>query len=458
MDIVLKGGKLVTPTDMFEADIGIKDGRIAAISNDLEGDKLIDISGKIVVPGAIDAHTHMEFPFMGTTSADDFYDGTVAAACGGTTTIIDFILPKPSQGLLDAYSDYRKRADEKVVIDYGLHMIVRAQNLSDVSKITQIVGAGVPSFKLFMTYRSEGLMLDDSQLFKVMEEVGKNKGIVAVHAENNGIIENLVEENLSQGRKSAKYHALSKPAIAEAEAVVRASHLAHAAKVPLYIVHLSSKLGKDAVELMRSQGFNVFAETCPHYLVLTADVYDRPDGRNFVMSPPLRSKEDCVALWDGIKNGSIRTIGSDHCPFKQSQKDLGKDDFTKIPNGVPGTEVIIPILFSEGVRKGRISIHEMVAVTSYNPAIHFGLYPKKGSFTIGADADLVVIDPKKQVKLTADNLHTKIEYSVYEDFVTEGYPVLTLSRGEIVMQDGQIIAKKGRGKFVPRSFAEAVND
>lgn len=454
MDSVVKNVRVALDGELFDADIGIEAGKIASYSHHMstQGAEVIDGAGKIAVPGAIDAHTHMEFPFMGTTSADDFYSGTVSAACGGTTSIIDFVLPKQNQSLLDALGEYRAKADPVVAVDYGLHMIFKSQNLSDIKTVSEIVGRGVPSFKLFMTYRKEGLMLDDVDLFKVMREVGSNNGLIAVHAENNGIIENLVEQNILAGNKAAKYHALSKPALAEAEAVGRTAHLSKQAGVRAYIVHLSSDLGRRAVDNARAAGYDLFAETCPHYLVLTADVYERPDGRNFVMSPPLRSKGDCASLWDGIRNGSVRTIGSDHCPFTSEQKNIGRDDFTKIPNGIPGTETIIPLMFSEGVKKGRITLHEMVQVTATNPAKHFGLYPRKGTLAIGSDADIVLIDPQKHVRLTADKLHTRIDYSVYDHIVTEGYPVLTLSRGRVVMRDGSFVGKKGAGEFLPRKL------
>jgi dihydropyrimidinase len=457
MDLLVRNARIVTASDIFESDIGIENGRIVSLSRSLKanGARSYDARGKIVIPGAIDAHTHMEFPFMGTTSADDFYNGTLAAACGGTTTIIDFVLPRPGQTILDALTEYRAKADPKVAIDYGLHMIFKGQNLGDIEQIPKVVEQGVPSFKLFMTYRKEGLMLDDIGCYKVMKKVGDAGGLIAVHAENNGIIENLIETNLSAGRTEAKYHALSKPAIAEAEAVSRAARLAQSANVPLYIVHLSSKIGKEAVDSARSNGARIFAETCPHYLVLTEDVYERSDGGNYVMSPALKAKEDGAALWEGLlPGGSIETVGSDHCPFTSEQKNLGKQDFTKIPNGVPGTETIVPILYSEGVRKKRISIFDLVRVTSYAPAVHFGMYPQKGSIMIGSEADLVVIDSEKKVKMSRDVLHTKIDYSIYDHITTEGYPVLTVSRGEVVMENGEFVGKRGKGKFIPRKISQ----
>ncbi|MDG7008836.1 MAG: dihydropyrimidinase [Nitrososphaerota archaeon] len=452
-DFVVRNARLVTGSDSFDSDIGVKDGRIASLSHSIDagGAKSYDASGKIIVPGAIDGHTHMEFPFMGATSADDFYDGTVAAACGGTTSIVDFVLPSSGETILEALAQYRKKADPKVVVDYGLHMIFKGANMGDIEQIPEVVAQGASSFKLFTTYRKEGLMLDDIGIYKAMKKVSESGGLIAVHAENNGIIENLVEANLGGGNTQAKYHAMSKPAAAEAEAVTRAASLARVAGAPMYVVHLSSRAGRDAVRLARASGTSIFAETCPHYLVLSAEAYDGVDGRNFVMSPPLRSKDDNAALWVGLQpGGTIETVGSDHCPFPSAQKDIGKDDFTKTPNGVPGTEAILPILYSEGVRKGRISLFDMVRVTSSGPAKNFGLFPRKGSLMVGSDADFVVIDPEKKVRMTADAMHTKIDYSIYDHFTTEGYPVLTVSRGEVVMENGNFIGRQGRGKFLRR--------
>lgn len=456
MDFVVKNARIVTSSDTFESNIGIQDGKIAALSPHLKanGARAFDARGKVVVPGGIDAHTHMEMPALETASADDFYSGTVAASCGGITTIVDFVDPQPRQTILAALAEYRRKADQKVAIDYGLHMVFKRQNLADIDKISEVVELGVTSFKLFTTYRTRGLMLDDVDISRVMKKVGAAGGLVAVHAESNGIIENLIQANLAAGRTAVKYHALSRPPAAEAEAVTRASLLAQAAGTPLCIVHLSSKAGMEAAKSARTAGGHIFAETCPHYLVLTDRVYERADAQNFVVSPSLKKAEDCASLWQGLRpEGVIETVGSDHCPFTSFQKGPGKEDFTRIPSGVPGTETIIPLLYSEGVRKGRISIYDLVRVTSHGPARHFGLYPAKGSLMVGSDADLVVIDPKKRVRLTADALHSKIDYSIYDNITAEGYPVLTVSRGEMVMENGDFVGRKGRGKFVPRTKA-----
>ena len=460
MDLLIKNAKVVTASETFESNIGVESGRIAAISPSLgaRGARIIDAKGMIVIPGGIDAHTHLELPVLTTSSADDFYSGTVAAACGGITTVVDFVDPKPNQTMVEALADYRGRGDQKVVTDYGLHMMFKGQSLPEIEQIPEVVRKGVPSFKVYTAYRKRGLMLEDPDILRVMKRVAAAKGLVAVHAESESIIEDLTRRNLSAGNTSAPYHARSRPPEAEAEAISRVTGLAKEAGAALYIVHLSSKAGKTEVERARKEGTKVFAETCPHYLVLTDEALEGEDGRHFVMSPALKKPGDCEALWDGLRQGGvIETVGSDHCPFTSAEKDWGKDDFTKIPNGVPGTEVIIPLLYSEGVRKGRITIFDMVRVSSEAPAKRFGLSPAKGSIAVGADADLVVIDPTKRVKLTADALHSRIDYSIYDRVTTQGYPVLTISRGEVIVEDGEFVGKRGRGRFVPRKTTESQN-
>ncbi|HYA56625.1 MAG TPA: dihydropyrimidinase [Nitrososphaerales archaeon] len=456
MDLLVKNARIITGSESFESNIGVEGGKIASLSPILEpsGERAYDARGKIVIPGGIDAHTHMELQVTGTKSADDFYSGTVAAACGGISTIIDFVDALPGQSLLGALAEYRRKADRKVAVDYGLHMMLKGQNLPEISKIPEVISKGVPSFKVYTAYRKRGLMLEDTDISRVMEKVAGAGGLVAVHAESESIIQSLIEKNLAAGNTDARYHALSRPASAEAEAISRVARLAKAASARIYIVHLSSRAGKEEVEDARRRGTNVFAETCPHYLVLTDKVYEREDGRNFVMSPALKTPEDQAALWEGLAPGGvIETVGSDHCPFTGAEKDWGEGDFTKIPNGVPGTEAIIPLLYSEGVRKGRISMLDLVRVTSGAPAMRFGLSPSKGSISVGSDADLVVIDPSKRVRMTADAMHSKIDYSIYDRITTEGYPVLTVSRGEIVMEDGEFVGSRGRGRFVPRRAA-----
>ncbi len=453
MDLLVKNARIVTGSETFESSIGVEGGVISSISPSLQpaGAEVYDAEGKIVIPGGIDAHTHMELPVAGTRSADDFYSGTVAAACGGVTTIVDFVDPQEGQTLLAALADYRRRADSRAAVDYGLHMMLKGQNLPEIDRIPEVVRKGVPSFKVYTAYRKRRLMLEDADISRVMERVAGAGGLVAVHAESERIIQRLIEENLAAGNIGPRYHARSRPAEAEAEAISRVARLAQEASARAYIVHLSSRAGRDEVGRARRRGTKIFAETCPHYLVLTEEVYEREDGRNFVMSPALKKADDRAALWEGLAPGGvIETVGSDHCPFPSAEKDWGEGDFTKIPNGVPGTEAIIPLLYSEGVKKGRISMFDLVRLTSGAPSVRFGLAPSKGSISVGADADFVVIDPRKSVRMSADVMHSKIDYSIYDGIKTEGYPVLTVSRGEAVMEDGEFVGKRGRGRFLPR--------
>jgi dihydropyrimidinase len=450
LDLLIKNGTIVTESQVFQADVGIESGVITQVAKDIKGpaSRVLDASRKLVLPGGIDPHTHFEMPFMGTYTADDFESGTAAAACGGITTIIDFAVQQKGETLFEALENWRRKADPKVFIDYGLHMIIRDLNEYTFDEIEKVIEYGIPSFKLFMTYRKEGLLLDDGSILQIMQEVAKYGGLVGLHCENNDLIEYFSNALLREGKKQAKYHPDTRPGIVEGEAVRRALMLAEYAGANMYTVHISSRLGIEAMRDARQRGVAAFAETCPHYLVFTDEVYSRPNGINFVMSPSIKKKSDRAAIWEGLATGDVKTVGSDHACFTSEQKLMGGDDFTRIPNGVCGTEVIIPILYSEGVRKGVISINRLVQVTSYNTARLFGLWPQKGTIAIGSDADLVVFDPDKELRLTLDNLHGKIDHSIYEDYTCHGYPVITVSGGEIVQENGRLQAKKGRGRFL----------
>jgi len=452
MDLVIKNGTVATPAEIFRADIGVEDGRIVELSQRIHGqaERVIDASGRYVLPGLIDVHTHMELPFMGTTSADDFERGSIAAACGGVTTYIDFAIQSRGKSLLATVEEWKKKADPKTCVDYSLHLAITDLNESTMKEVPSIIEYGVPSFKLFMPYRKEGLMSDDATIFSLLSETQKYGGVVCLHAENASLLESLAEKFLREGKTSPEYHAKSRPAFVEGEAISRAISLNREAGGFLYIVHMSTLLGRRAVRDAQYAGLRVYAETCPHYLTLTDDKYLEPEGANYVMSPPLRKKEDLEELWRGIADGDIKAIGSDHCPFQQKQKLLGKNDFTKIPNGVPGTEVILPIMFSDGVRRNRISLQRLVQVTSYNPAKLFGLYPRKGSICVGSDADLVVVDSDKKVTLTPENLHSNMDFSPYHDMTVVGYPTTTISRGRVVYMDGEYVGEKRHGLFLKR--------
>jgi dihydropyrimidinase len=449
MDLLIKGGIVVTPTDSFKADVGVDGGKIVAIGSNLgsNANDVVNAEGKYVLPGGIDAHTHMEMPFMGTTTIDDFEVGTVAAAFGGVTTILDFAMQPKGNDFLQTLSMWRQKADPKVTVDYGIHLAVTDLNENLIRQIPEIQAAGVNSFKLFMPYRKEGLISDDGRIFRMLEESRKLGFLVQVHAENNAVLEMLIDGNVTKGNLSAEFHAKSRPNFVEGEAIHRALALAAASGGNLYIVHMSTEEG--VAELANLKGMaNVYGETCPHYLTLTDEKYLSPKGRRYIMSPPLRSEDDREVLWWGLADGILSSIGTDHCAFTEAQKDAGRDNFTKVPNGVPGTETMIPLMFTEGVRNGRISLNKLVEVVSFNSARLFGLYPQKGTISIGSDADLVVFDPEMEMDLTASNLHSKIDYSIYEEFSVKGMPTHTFVRGNPVVYDRKFVGSKGLGKFV----------
>ncbi len=447
LDLVIRDGRIVTESNVFDGSIGIQNGKITQISATIgeSANRVVDAGGKLVLPGLIDGHTHMEMPFMGTVSSDDFYQGTVAAACGGVTTIVDFAVQPRGETILNTYKTWRQKADPKVCVDYGLHMIIRDFNTTNLGQIGPLIGEGVTSFKLFMAYKKE-LYLDDGAIYSIMEEAVRHGGIIGLHCENADLIECFAAKLLSEGKVKAEYHAKSRPPLVEAESVQRGIRLAEMSGSPMYVVHMSTGLARDEIKEAADKGLPVYSETCPHYLTFTEEAYRQPNGNRYIMSPPLRSDEDRAKLWQGLASGFIKTVASDHVCFNSKQKN--QSDFTKVPNGVIGTEVILPILYSAGVAKGIIPLTRLVQVTSYNPAKLFGLYPRKGSIAVGSDADIVLLDPHKKVRLSLDNLHSNIDYSIYEDVSVTGYPIMTISRGEIIHEDGKFIGRRGRGEFV----------
>ena len=449
LDLIVKNGKIVTESVTYEADIGVKDGKITTISRSVSesASRVLDATGKLVLPGVIDAHTHMEMPFMGTTTADDFESGTVGAACGGVTTIIDFAMQPKGETVVSTYEMWRKKADPKVAIDYSIHIAARDP---DAAGLKELVSQGVPSVKLFMAYKKE-LYSDDGKIYQIMSEMAKYGGLTCLHCENADLIEVRSQELLAEGKVEPIYHARSRPPLFEAEAVERGVRLAEMTGCRMYPVHLSTKAGLESIIRAQDKGLPISAETCPHYLTFTEEQYKKPDAERYIMSPPLRTEEDRDALWFGLANDHIKTIGSDHCVFTLRQKK--QRDFTQVPNGAPGVETLLALVYSEGVRKGRITMNDLVRVTSYNPSRILGLHPEKGVIAVGSDADLVVFDPEKKVKLTVDNLHTRIDFSIYEDITVTGYPTVTISRGNIVYENGNFTGKKGTGRFVKRKTA-----
>ncbi len=454
MSILITGGRIITATDDYVGDIFIEDDRITAIGTALPmtADRTIDARGKLVFPGGIDVHTHLDMPFGGSTSADDFETGTIAAAHGGTTSIVDFAIQYRGQTLHHAWDTWMKKAEGKAAIDYGFHMIMTELNDQVELEMDALVRQGVTSFKLFMAYPGV-FMLDDASIFKAMLRTGKNGGTICMHAENGGVIDVLVQRALAEGKTAPKYHALTRPARAEGEATHRAIALAEMADVPVYIVHLSAAEALEMVTEARDRGLPAFAETCPQYLFLSYDNYEEPgfEGAKYVMSPPLRKKETQDRLWRGLAGNDLQAIATDHCPFCMKEKHLGDGDFSKIPNGAPGIETRMSLVYDGGVRTGKISLNRFVELTSTSPAKIFGLFPRKGTVAPGSDADLVIFDPEKKMTLRAKTLHMNVDYNPYEGREVTGVTETVLSRGRVIIEGGQFVGRAGAGSFIKRT-------
>jgi len=454
MRTLVKGGTVVTATDQYKGDVLIEDEKITLIGSSLEiqVDKVIDASGKYVLPGGIDVHTHLDMPFGGATSADDFETGTRAAAFGGTTSIVDFAIQYKGQTLHHAWETWMKKAENKAVVDYGFHMIMTDMNDQVEQEMDALVRQGVTSFKLFMAYRGV-FMLDDGSIFRALLRTGQNGGTICMHAENGDVIDVLVQRALRAGHTAPKYHALTRPARAEAEATHRAIALAEIADVPIYIVHLSAAEALEKVTEARDRGLLAYAETCPQYLFLSYDNYEEPDfgGSKYVMSPPLRDKAKQDELWRGLRFNDLQCVSTDHCPFCMKEKRLGEHDFSKIPNGAPGIETRMSLVFDGGVRTGRISLNRFVELTSTSPAKIFGLFPRKGTIAPGSDADIVVFDPNRTVTLSAKTLHMNVDYNPYEGRQVTGATETVLSRGRVVIENGKFVGRAGGGSFLKRA-------
>jgi dihydropyrimidinase len=455
MSLLIRNGTIVTATDRYTGDIFVDKEIITAIGTSLPmtADRVIDATGKYVFPGGIDVHTHLDMPFGGTTSADDFESGTIAAAHGGTTTIVDFAIQYKGQTLHHAWETWMKKAEGKAAIDYGFHMIITELTDQVEQEMDALVGQGVTSFKLFMAYPGV-FMLDDASIFKALLRTGQNGGTICMHAENGGVIDVLVKKALAEGKTAPKFHALTRPARAEAEATHRAIALAEMADVPIYIVHLSAAEALEMVTEARDRGLPAYAETCPQYLFLSYDNYEEPgfDGAKYVMSPPLRAKETQSRLWRGLAVDDLQVISTDHCPFcMKEQKTLGRDDFSKIPNGAPGIETRMSLVYDGGVRTGRISLNRFVELTSTSPARIFGLFPRKGTIAPGSDADLVVFDPQRTERLSVSTLHMKVDYSPYEGREITGVTETVVSRGRVIVDRGRFTGRAGSGAFLRRS-------
>jgi dihydropyrimidinase len=465
-DTVIQGGTVVTAADVVRADIGIRNGRIVTIADHLTGgDITIDAGGRLVMPGGVDAHCHLDQPDApgdpaGPVMADDFRSGSISAAFGGTTTIMCFAVQHKGHSLTAAVEDYHRRADGKAVIDYGFHLILSDPTPAVLGQeLPALIRRGHTSLKLYMTY--ESMRLNDRQLLEVFEVARAERAIVLVHAENHDLLAWLTERLEAQGRTAPYGHALSRPSPLESEATHRAVTLVEIAGVPMVVVHMSGGEPLEEIRRARARGVTVFSETCPHYLILTAEELSAPGmlGAKCICSPPLRDDNAQAGLWRGIEDGTVDVLNSDHAPYRfDSQGKLfagPSAPFRKVANGMPGLETRMPILFSEGVVKGRIDLSRFVALTASNNAKLYGLHPRKGTIAVGADADLALWDPEKRVTIRNDDLHSNCDYTPYEGMEVQGWPRTVMSRGVVVVEEGELKAAPGRGRFLEQATSSA---
>ncbi|MEP6615556.1 MAG: dihydropyrimidinase [Ginsengibacter sp.] len=459
MSILIKNGRIITPSEDYVADIFIEGETIASIGKNLpfEATRTIDATGKLIFPGGIDPHVHLDMPFMGTFSSDTHETGTRAALFGGTTTVIDFVLQKQGSSLRSALDEWNGRAQGTAVGDYSFHMAVTDFNEETKKEIRDFIeNEGITSFKTFMAYKG-ALMIDDRQMIGLMEEVKKQGGMVTVHATNGDMIDYLVQKHRQEGNFSPRYHYLSQPEVTEAEAAERFADMANYTGCCGYIVHLTCEGALNAVRNATRRNQKIFVETCIQYLVLDASLYrDDFEGAKWVMSPPLREIKDQQTLWAGINQGLVNIVATDHCPFMLKQKRAGEKDFSKIPNGHPAIENRMELLFSEGVKKGKISLNKYVELTATNPAKIFGMFPRKGCIAPGSDADIVIFDPAEQHVLSAKTHHMNVDYSAYEGWKVTGKVKTVLLRGKVAIEDNQCLVEKGYGQFVKRSKVSGI--
>ncbi|MEX0815236.1 MAG: dihydropyrimidinase [Dongiaceae bacterium] len=458
MTIVIKGGTIVTADLTHAGDVLVDGGVIQAIGRNLTGDRTLDASGCYVMPGGIDPHTHLEMPFMGTTSTDDFSSGTRAALTGGTTMVVDFCLPGQNQSLIEALQTWHQKAG-KAASDYSFHMAITWWGEKVWKEMEEVVRRGVNTFKHFMAYKG-ALMVNDDEMYQSFLRCAELGALPLVHAENGDVVARLQQKYMAAGTTGPEGHAYSRPPEVEGEAANRAIMIADQAGVPLYIVHVSSEPAHEAIRRARMLGKRVYGEPLIQHLTLDESEYFNQDwdyAARRVMSPPFRDKKNQDSLWAGLSSGSLQVVATDHCAFTSKQKRMGVGDFTRIPNGTGGLEDRMPVLWTRGVKTGRLTMNEFVALTSSNIAKILNIYPRKGAIAAGSDADIVVWDPKKTKTITAKTQASAIDYNVFEGFKIEGLPRFTLSRGEVVFADGKISAEDGRGRFVERPPGQAVN-
>ncbi len=454
MSTIIKGGTLVTESDLFKADLVMDKEKIVAIGRNFKpqpGTEVIDARGKYVMPGGIDAHVHFQLPFCGTVSADDFVNGTKAAACGGVTTVIDYAIQAKGKPVMEAVKNRRGEADGKVCVDYSLHAGLTDWNEKSRSDLKKLVDYGIPTIKMFMIYKSEGWMADDYMLYSALEETAKIGAMIELHAESVFVMEGLIKRYHKNWKKLGAWgHVLSRPDFTEEEAVIRAIKWAEVTGGRVYIVHMSAGKSADAVKAGQERGVNVYAETCPQYLLLDDTVFKKKNGHLYATCPQIKKKEDSIRLWQGVINGEISLIATDTCTFTTKQKAMWRGDFTKIPFGMPGVETMSPLTHTYGVGKKRISLNRFVQLVSTNPARLHGLYPQKGTLSVGADADVVIFDPKRRFTIRPDKLQTNCDWSPYNGWRLTGYPAMTFSRGFLVAHNGKFVGRIGWGKFIQR--------
>jgi dihydropyrimidinase len=458
LDTIVKSGNVVTPAGTFTGDVGISGEKISALGIDLEADKgtrVIDASGHHVIPGVLDVHVHLELPFMGTTSADDYRTGTRAGARGGVTTLIDFAIPYKGESLNDAADNWMKRAEGKSLIDYTFHICITRWN-EHKDQIRGMVDRGFTTFKEFMIYESEGWQSDDRAMFGTLEKMKEYGTMLLVHAESARVLDELISRYHTpemMKKYGARLHPMTRPNFIEAEAIQRAVQWSEATGGQLYIVHMSTGEGADIIRAAQGRGVPVLAETCVQYLVLDDSVFEREDGHLFACCPQLKKPKDVERLWKGLKSGEVSVVSTDTCTFNREQKAMWNGDWTRIPMGLPGLETLMPLTYTHGVLGGRMTLEEMCTKLSTNPAKIMGLYPRKGAIQIGADADIAIIHPKRTHKVEQSTMETNCDWSPYDGWDLAGLSRTTLSRGEVIVDDYKVVGREGRGQWLPRTTA-----
>ncbi|XZF77046.1 dihydropyrimidinase [Bacillus sp. AL-1R] len=455
MKKIIRNGTIVTATDIYKADILIEDDKICAIGLNLDctDAEMIDATNHYIFPGGIDPHTHLDMPFGGTVTKDDFESGTIAAAFGGTTTIIDFCLTNKGEPLQKAIETWHEKSKHKAVIDYSFHLMIGEINDEVLQELPRVIeNEGITSFKVFMAYKNV-FQADDATLYRTLLAAKEYGALVMVHAENGDVVDYLINQALAEGKVEPIYHALTRPPEVEGEATGRAATLTGLANSQLYVVHVTCAEAVEKITEARNNGIDIWGETCPQYLVLDQSMLEKPDfeGAKYVWSPPLREKWNQDVLWNALRNGNLQTLGSDQCSFDfKGQKDLGREDFSKIPNGGPMIEDRVSILFSEGVKKGRITLNQFVDIVSTRSAKLFGLYPEKGTIAVGSDADLVIFDPNSKRTISSKTHHMAVDYNAFEGMEVKGEPVSVLVRGEFVIKEKQFVGNAGSGQYLKR--------